>query len=214
MRFADAAGIDAVTVDAFGTLVVLEDPAERLHRALERHGIERTHTEVAAAFRVEAAHYRPRSLRGQDAASLTELREECAGVFLEHLGVQLEAAVFVPAFMASLVFRAADGAVVALERLHSAGLALACVANWDIGLHEHLDRLALGRYFETVVTSAEAGAEKPDPAILLEALGRLGVRSDRTLHVGDEDADRKGALAAGLGFEPVPLATVPERIGL
>jgi FMN phosphatase YigB (HAD superfamily) len=42
----------------------------------------------------------------------------------------------------------------------------------------------------------------------------MGVEAGRALHVGDDDADRAGAEAAGLAFEPVPLATVPERIGL
>jgi hypothetical protein len=32
--------------------------------------------------------------------------------------------------------------------------------------------------------------------------------------VGDEDVDRDGARAAGLAFEPTPLATLPERLGL
>jgi putative hydrolase of the HAD superfamily len=34
------------------------------------------------------------------------------------------------------------------------------------------------------------------------------------LHVGDEDADRGGAAAAGLAFAPPPVATLPERLGL
>jgi FMN phosphatase YigB (HAD superfamily) len=46
------------------------------------------------------------------------------------------------------------------------------------------------------------------------ALERLGVSAGRALHVGDGDADRDGAAAAGLAFEPAPLATLPERLGL
>jgi HAD superfamily hydrolase (TIGR01493 family) len=209
-----AESLDAVTVDAFGTLLRLEDPAEALCAALAEHGVERTPEEATAAFRAESAYYRPRSLEGRDERSLQDLRERCARVFLDHLEADLDAAAFVPAFVGSIRFRAADGAPEALEALRAAGLSLACVANWDISLHDHLDRLGLSWRFATVLTSAEAGAAKPDPAIFEAALAALGVPPERTLHIGDEEADRAGATAAGLAFEPVPLATLPERLGL
>jgi putative hydrolase of the HAD superfamily len=106
------------------------------------------------------------------------------------------------------------GAGAALGRLRDAGLALACVSNWDVSLAPHLERAGLHDLFAEVVSSAEAGAAKPDPAVFAVALGRLGVPPARALHVGDGDADREGAAAAGLAFEPVPLATLPERLGL
>jgi HAD superfamily hydrolase (TIGR01549 family) len=61
--------------------------------------------------------------------------------------------------------------------------------------------------FSAVVTSAEAGAAKPDPAVLQLALERLRVEPARALHVGDEDEDEQGAAAAGVRFAPAPLAT-------
>jgi putative hydrolase of the HAD superfamily len=209
-----AARLDAVTVDGFGTLLELEDPTERLTNALRAAGIDRLPSEVASAFRAEAAYYRPRSHEGCDPASLEALRVECVGVFLDHLAADLEPRSFVASFVDSIVFRVADGALAAVDRLRAAGLALACVANWDVGLHEHLHRLDLTGRFETVVSSADARAQKPDPAIFALALERLGVPAERALHVGDEDVDRDGAAAAGLEFEPAPLATLPERLDL
>jgi putative hydrolase of the HAD superfamily len=206
--------LDAVTVDAFGTLLLLEDPSGPLQRALAEHGVHCERDAVAAAFRAEAAYYRPRSLQGRDEPSLLELRERCVRVFLDHLGAHLDAAAFVPSFVGSIAFRVADGALSALEDLRAAGLALACVANWDVSLHEHLDRLGLAWRFAAVLPSAGAGVEKPDPAIFHAALARLGVPAGRALHIGDEETDRAGAAAAGLAFEPVPLATLPERLGL
>ena len=215
MPSASRAGrLDAVTVDAFGTMLLLEDPTEALRSALGERGIERSSERVEKAFRAEAAHYRPRSLRGRDVESLTCLRRECVAVFLDVLDVDLEPAAFVAPFLAAIAFRPADGAEAALDRLRAAGLALACVANWDAGLHEHLERLGLDMRFEVVLSSAEAGAAKPDPAIFEIALARLGVTAGRVLHVGDEDDDRLGAAAAGITFEPVPLATLPERLDL
>ncbi len=216
MRSASCAstGLDAVTVDALGTLVLLDNPAEPLRRALEAHGVRRGAREVAAAFRAEAAYYRPRSHRGRDAASLAELRRECVSVFLAHLGAPLDANAFAPEFVHALSFRLTDGAVGALDALAGAGLSLACVANWDISLGATLERLGVAHRFHTILTSAEAGAEKPRPDIFHLALARLQVPPSRALHIGDETADREGARAAGLRFEPTPLATLPARLGL
>ena len=215
MRSARApAEIDAVTVDAFGTLVQLKDPVPGLREALRARGVTRDLDDVADAFRAEAAYYRPRSLRGNSSGALATLRRECVDVFLGHLGVNFPPADFVSSFVDSIAFRLMEGASEALGRLRAGGLALACVANWDIGLHEHLAHLEVAEHFAVVLTSADAGVEKPDPAIFEVALARLGVRADRAVHIGDESADRDGATAAGLAFEPVPLATLPERLRL
>ncbi|MCC6224333.1 MAG: HAD-IA family hydrolase [Thermoleophilia bacterium] len=212
MPSADA--LDAVTIDAFGTLVVLEDPTERLRLELAACGIERDAATVGRAFRAEAAYYRPRSLSGRDAESLARLRRECVGVFLAAAGADLDAGEFVPSFLGSIVFSLAEGAREALDALRAAGLSLACVANWDISLHDHLERLGVAGRFDAVLASAEVGAEKPDPRIFARALAQLSVAPGRALHIGDEEVDRAGAAAAGLAFEPVPLATLPGRLGL
>jgi putative hydrolase of the HAD superfamily len=211
---APAASLDAVTVDAMGTLVELDDPAGRLRAALAGRSVDRPVSEVAEAFRAEVAYYLPRTLEGRDEASLGDLRRRCTAVFLEHARAELDAAEFVPAFVDSIVFRPVTGAEAALGRLRSAGLALACVSNWDVSLAPQLERSGLRGLFAEVVSSAEAGAAKPDPTVFAVALDRLGVPPARALHVGDGGADREGAAAAGLAFEPVPLATLPERLGL
>ena len=203
MRFAE---LDAVTVDGHGTLLALVEPAESLRRALSEHGVERTGDEVARAFAAEAAYYRPRAHRGRDAETLTALRRECAGVFLDALAADLDAGTFAPAFVGALRFAPVAGAVETLERLRGQCLPLAVVANWDCALHGHLAGLGLDRFFDVVVTSAEAGAPKPDPAPFRLALARLGVEPGRALHVGDEPADEAGARAAGMCFAPAPLA--------
>ena len=204
----------AVTIDAFGTLVELVDPVKPLRRALAVQGYEREEAAVERAFAAEAKVYVARSHEGRDEETLARLRRDCAAVFLEELGVPLEPAAFAPAFVAALEFRLLPGTVQALDRLQAASLRLACVTNWDYTLPEHLARLGVASRFQTVVTSAEAGVQKPDPAIFRLALARLGVEPSRVLHVGDSEADRLGARAAGLAFAPVPLATLPERLGL
>jgi putative hydrolase of the HAD superfamily len=214
MPSADAAAIDAVTIDGFGTLLELADPTEALQRALARHGVVRDEAAVRAAFLAEVAHYRPRSLSGYDDASLLDLRTECVQVFLAEAQAGIDPGSFVADFVTAIVFRPIAGAVDALDRLRAAGLELACVANWDVSLNGHLDELALSHRFGAIVSSAEARVEKPDPRIFEIALEKLGVPASRALHIGDEAVDRDGAQVAGLFFEPTPLATLPERLGL
>jgi putative hydrolase of the HAD superfamily len=207
MRFPE---LDAVTVDGFGTLVRLIDPVPALDRALRARGVERTAEAVRAAFAAEAAYYRPLAISGRDAETLAALRLDCTGVFLEAAAADLGAASFVNAFVGTLAFEPIDGAVEVVLELRSRGLEVAVVSNWDVGLHEHLERLGLSSLFTTVVTSAEAGAAKPDPAVFLLALERLGVEPARTLHVGDELGDEEGAAAAGLRFAHAPLGAAFE----
>lgn len=209
-----ASEVDAVTVDAMGTLVELEEPVARLEGALRGRGVDCVREDVAAAFQAEIAYYLGHKLEARDEASLAELRRECARVFLEAAGVQIDPASFSQAFVDAMVFRPLDGAVRGLERLRAAGLALACVSDWDVGLPEQLAKSGLDHLFALVLTSAAAGAAKPAPEIFLAAVSGLGVEPSRTVHVGDGEADREGALAAGLAFEPTPLATLPDRLGV
>jgi HAD superfamily hydrolase (TIGR01509 family) len=206
--------IDVVTVDAFGTILELLEPYGRLRDALGSREVERTADEIAAAFAAEAAYYLEHSDRGRDAESLTRLRRDCAAVFLRELDAHLDPGEFAPAYVDALRFRPLNGAEAALERLCSAGLSLCCVSNWDISLDQQLTALGLARFFVTVVTSAEAGAPKPDPRPFRLALQRADIDPSRALHIGDSDSDRAGAAAAGLAFEPAPLATLPTRLGL
>jgi HAD superfamily hydrolase (TIGR01493 family) len=198
-----AAGLDAVTLDAYGTLVELDRPVERLRSALAGLGVDLDERVVAGAFRAEVAYYSEHKSEGRDAESLADLRRRCATVFVEAAGAPgLD---FVDDFAAALVFQPLPDVEQALATLRSVGLALAVVSNWDCSLAGHLREIGLNG-FAAVVTSAEAGAAKPDARIFEPALAALGVARERVLHVGDQPEDKAGALAAGLRFAPAPLA--------
>lgn len=202
----------AVTIDAFGTLVELVDPVEPLRAALAAAGVERDAEVVTRAFAAEVAHYLPRAHEGRDAASLGALRRDCAAVFLAEADADLDPAGFAPAFVEALSFRPLPGTVEALDALRARGLRLACISNWDVSLADALASAGLAARLDAIVSSAEAGAPKPDPRPFLLALARLGVEPAEALHVGDNDADRLGAEAAGLAFAPPPLSTLPARM--
>jgi putative hydrolase of the HAD superfamily len=207
MRFAE---LDAVTVDGFGTLVQLVDPVPALDRALRGLGIERDADVVRKAFAAEVAYYRPTAVTGRDPESLAALRLECTRVFLEAAGAELEPGSFVSSFMSAIAFEPIPGALETVAGLRLRGLELAVVSNWDVGLTEHLERIGAASLFSAIVTSADAGAAKPDPAAFLLALDRIGVEPGRALHVGDELEDEEGARAAGMRFAQAPLVTAFE----
>jgi putative hydrolase of the HAD superfamily len=200
-----AAGLDAVTIDGYGTLLELSDPVGELQALLPDH----EPGEIERAFRAEAVHYAAHAAEARDAAGLAHLHADCTAVFNEALGSSLTPGQYVGA----LRFEVLPGVVEALARLRARGLALAVVANWDFGLPAHLERHGLASWFDAVVTSADTGVQKPDPRPFLVALERLGVDPARAVHIGDHRPhDEVGARAAGLAFEPAPLAAAVERL--
>jgi FMN phosphatase YigB (HAD superfamily) len=202
MRFAD---LDAITVDGYGTLLTLLDPVSALGQALAEREVTRTPQQISRAFAAEVAYYRPRAHLGRDTESLAQLRRDCAAVFLDELGSPLDPDEFATPFVSALRFTPVPGAVETLERVQARGPVLAVVANWDCALPAQLAALGLEGLFATVVTSAEAGAPKPNPSPFRLALSRLGVEPGRALHVGDEPADEAGAQAVGMRFAPAPI---------
>jgi HAD superfamily hydrolase (TIGR01509 family) len=208
MRLAE---LDAVTIDAYGTLVELDDPVPRLRAGLAALGVDRDAEAVARAFAREAAYYREHSFEGRDDESLYELRRRCVAIILGELEADLAPEAFVDGFVSAMRFQLVPDAGAALQALHRRGLATAIVSNWDFGLPQQL--AGLGLRGVPVVTSAEVGAPKPDPAVFARALDVLRVRPERALHVGDSDADEAGARAAGMQFAPAPLSQAVEALG-
>jgi HAD superfamily hydrolase (TIGR01509 family) len=207
MRLAE---LDAVTVDAYGTLVGLADPVPALREGLAALGVERDPEAVARAFAKEAAYYREHSFEGRDDESLHDLRCRCVAIILDELRSELAPESFVDGFIAAMRFELLPDAGPALHALRRHGLAIVVVSNWDFRLLQHLTGLRLAGV--PVVTSAEAGAPKPEPAVFTRALELLRVRPERALHIGDSASDEQGARAAGMHFAPAPLAQAVDAL--
>ena len=197
-----AADLDAVTLDAYGTLVTLSDPVPALSEKLVARGVERPADAVRAAFRTEVEYYQRRASSGYDDATLADLQSDCAGVFLDALGADLDPREFGPVYAGAMHFDPLPGVSESLDRLRSSGLELAVVANWDVTLGKLLREVGLTHYFASVVHAAA----KPSPDGLLRALADLGVEPARALHIGDDAVDEQAARAAGMRFASTPLS--------
>jgi putative hydrolase of the HAD superfamily len=190
----------AVLLDSLGTLVELEPPAPRLREELRRRGFEVSEERAAAAFGAEIAYYVEHHLEGRDASTLAELRNRCAAVLAGSLAIpELALADARDALVASIRFRPFPDVAPVLAELRALGLRLVVVSNWDCSLREVLDGIGVLALVDDVVTSAEAGAAKPDPAPFRAGLEAAGASAAEAVHVGDSpENDVAGATAAGI----------------
>lgn len=82
-----------------------------------------------------------------------------------------------------------------LRSLVEAGLSLALVTNGN----SRPDKLGLSEYFACIVTAAECGFRKPDPAFYRYTADRLGVSPRHCVHIGDHpEEDVRAAARAGM----------------
>lgn len=198
----------AVLLDALGTLLELVPPATRMRRELaSRFGVEVSLAEAEAAIDAEIAYYRAHLDEGRDPDSLAALRGRCALALREALPEAARSELpdgpeILDALLASLHFEPFPDALEALPRLRGEGRRLVVVSNWDVSLHQVLERVGLAGLLDGIVTSAEVGARKPDRRIFERGLALAGASAAEAIHVGDslrEDVD--GARDAGI--EPV-----------
>lgn len=90
-----------------------------------------------------------------------------------------------------------DGALAALDRLASAGMALGVCTNKPEALAEILlTRLGIRDRFGAMLGADSIAVRKPDPEHLLETIRRLGAGPEHSVLIGDTITDRDTAAAA------------------
>ena len=193
----------AVLLDALGTLVELEPPAEPLRRELrDRLGLELSVAQAEAALRAEIAFYRAHHDEASDWTRLADLRRRSAIALRDALppaAADLPLAPLTEALLAALRFRPFAEVGDVLRSARERGARLVVVSNWDVSLHDVLATTGLASLLDGVVISAEVGCAKPTPQIFVRALALAGVTADEAIHVGDSvEHDVAGARAAGI----------------
>ena len=198
----------AILLDALGTLVELTPPAPLLCEQLaQRFGIHLSVGQSERAIATEIAFYREHFDEGSDIPELLELRRRCVRAMRDELppeAADVPIEELTEALLASISFRLFTDVEFALGSARTRGVKLVVVSNWDVSLHDVLARAGIAHLFTGVVTSAEAGARKPDRSIFADALRVAGVPAGKAVHVGDSlEDDVAGARAAGI--QPVLL---------
>jgi len=194
----------AILLDALGTLLELQPPAPALRRELgARFGMRIDESAAGRAIEAEIAYYRIHHREGRDRDSLASLRRRCTEVLAQALGgPALPTDELEHAMLASLRFAPFAEVPGTLDALRSLGVRLVVVSNWDCSLPDALAATGLGARLDGTITSAQAGAAKPDPSIFRAALAAAGVPASAAVHVGDSPReDVQGARAAGI--EPI-----------
>ena len=134
-----SAGVQAVLLDALGTLVELQPPAPRLQRLLAEAGFDVSEELAAAGFAAEIAYYLDHHLEGSDPERLERLRDRCAEEMRRALELpDLDHATARRAMLGALEFRPYPDVLPALAELHERGVTLVIASNWDCSLPDWL----------------------------------------------------------------------------
>ena len=183
--------IEAVTLDAYGTLVRNESLRAIPERIVADYGLAVAVDEVWRRWTdlyFEATQTSPfRTLR--------EIACDILGRVLRAYGVAADPAPHVEHYLAVTtrveLYPGVPAALAALD-----GVPSGVVSNAD---HEQHAAWTFALPVRFVLLSEAIRAYKPSPAVFAHALGELGLRPEQVLYVGDSDIDDvKGAREAGL----------------
>jgi HAD superfamily hydrolase (TIGR01549 family) len=202
------AHIKAVVTDYIGTLVNANyynmDASQRtLHEALANAGLETGLEEFLEAY--THAHEKYRVVRYEQFREVTNSVWVCEA--LNSLGCSVNEAdsrvkaalnVFFQRYVESLTLRPYAKKLLKRMKEHCK---LGLVSNFTYApvVYTSLSNLGINQFFDAVVVSHESGWRKPHMLIFQDVLGKLGVKAEEAVFIGDSPLeDIKGAKQAGL----------------
>lgn len=152
------------------------------------------HDEVGRAFDVT----RPSRSVGANVDAAADLSAVLAEIGMEVAPERLEALRVLERELIQDALHPYEDSLPVLRELRARGVRTALVSNCSHNTRPSVDRLRLEDEFDAVILSFEVGARKPDPAIYLEALRRLGAGPQGAVFVDDQAEFCDGAAAVGL----------------
>ncbi len=200
--------IRVVLFDLYGTLAGFDPPREQIQStAAEQHGLTLDATAIPEGYREAdnfmAAQNATAPLRTMSPAERGAFFARYEQIILRHAGAEVDEAV------ASAVWETvrrqkyglalfAD-VIPVLRELRQSGRTIGVVSNMAESGDAVAARVGLTDHVDFVVTSQDAGANKPHPPIFLEALARAAADAEETVLVGDSlEADIDGARGVGI----------------
>lgn len=202
--------IRAVFFDWYNTLAQYEPPREQLQsQALQEFGINASPRELERGLLIADRNYFEESARSPIRERSTE---EQAVFYIQYQKTVLtEAGVNVPEELLlkmmdrlqqmyrGLTFALFDDVLSTLKELKEQNFTLGLLTNLPSGVDTICENLGVKPYLDFIVTSGEAGADKPNPAIFRLALERADVSAQEAIHVGDQyHLDIIGARGVGI----------------
>ena len=200
--------IKIVFFDLFQTLVNYEPPREELQaRALADFGIKVAPETLLWPLAVADEYIYQEMAR----SSLSRRSKEaqmavCVGYesrLLAEAGIEVDKPVILGlldkmrGFDTHMVLY--DDVLPALTDLKERGIRLGLISNFDQDITALFEKLGLSPLLEVVVTSQDAGYNKPHPEIFKAALQRAGVDAAEAAYVGDQyQVDVEGANGVGM----------------
>ena len=197
--------VEALLLDAVGTLIHLREPPARVYvRVARSHGIDVDPQHVNRALSARLARHAPPSPKGVPLHEIpSREREGWRAVVREVLGdLAADGPCFDSLFElygAAQTWEVAPLVSAALDHTRARGIRLALVSNMDARIITLLEELGLTPKLDAIVIPSNCGWVKPDPGIFQVAVERLGVPLQAGLYIGDHDVDCvDAARAAGL----------------
>ncbi len=200
--------IKAVFFDFYNTLVKFWPPLEQIQQATCRElGLNVSAEGITRGYAVADVHFnreneiQPLALRSEK--DRLDFFTEYEKMILENAGLtvtsDLARRIWEMAASVPKEFTPFGDTVTALSQLHADGYQLGIISNLRRDMSEICQRLGIGQYLDFVVSSEDAGAEKPSAPIFMAALKRATVAPEEAVHVGDQHrSDVLGARAVGI----------------
>jgi len=203
--------IKAVFLDWFNTLAHFNPLREELHlQALREFGIEASPPRVRRGVLLADKYWFEEDVRSKIKARSPQEQVEIARryqqILLGEVGVEVDEEKLpgimkrVQELYKGVTFALFEDVLPTLKMLKGRGLILGLLTNLDRDMAAICRQLGLESYLDFVVTSEEAGSDKPNPPIFLAALEKAGVKPAEAIHVGDQyQIDVVGARGVGIG---------------
>ncbi len=202
--------IKAVFFDWFNTLAYYYPPREGLHAsacnelgiAVEAEGLAQSLAQADQLWFDEEARY---PIRARTPQEQREVYIQYERTVLQGGGITIDDELLLRVIqrvwrlVENSGFALYDDVLPTLNMLKQRGLVMGVISNIRKDMLDICNELKLIPLLDFIVTSAEVGADKPQPAIFQAALHRAKVTSSEAAHVGDQySSDVIGARGAGI----------------
>jgi len=202
--------IKAVFFDWFNTLAWFNPPREKIYaNACREFGIEVAEDKLSGGLLMADHFYANENLHtplgNRPLSDQKEVYAQYQRIVLREAGIEIsdKMAILISQMLggasAKLSFTLFNDVLPTLKLLKQRDLILGLISNIDRDMMPICRDLNIEPYLSIVVTSKEAGSEKPHPPIFLAALERAGVEASEALYTGDQySLDIVGARGVGI----------------